>query len=154
MALRIRRTARVILLNDQDEILMIQHADTAPANPKQPERLTYWVPPGGGVEDEETYEAGAIRELMEETGVRVENLEGCIFKQALDLKYGIELVTSREHFFLARITGRPVPVRYKIAPEENIADFRWWPLQEIAGSEEIFYPEGLIDLIEHVLKSL
>ncbi|HWF44609.1 MAG TPA: NUDIX domain-containing protein [Candidatus Kapabacteria bacterium] len=147
MALRIRRTARVILLNDWNEILMIQHSDNVPANPKEPDRLTYWVAPGGGVEDGETYEEAAIRELKEETGVDVEGLERCILERDIDLVYSGELVTSRECFFLVRIVGRPLPIRFKIEPAENISDFQWWSLSEIEKSNETFFPEGLVDLI-------
>ncbi len=149
--LRIRRTARAIVVNDREEVLLIQHSDTSPANPKQPDRLIYWVAPGGGVEDNETYEAAAIRELKEETGVHIESVERCILRRDIDLLYGKELVTSREYFFLARIVGRPTPTRFKVHPEENISDFRWWPISEIETSNETFFPEGLILLLKDIL---
>ncbi|MFI5201038.1 MAG: NUDIX hydrolase [Candidatus Kapaibacterium sp.] len=149
--LRIRRTARAIVLNDREEILLIKHSDIVSANPNEPDRLTYWVAPGGGVEENETYEDAAIRELKEETGVDVEALKGCILERDIDLVYGGELVTCRERFFLACIEGRPAPVRFKILPEENISDFRWWPLSEIEHSAEIFFPEDLTNLMKNVI---
>lgn len=51
---------RAIVINDKNEILLVKH--------------TYkhdWYLPGGGVQQNETANAAIIRELYEETGVRV-----------------------------------------------------------------------------------
>ncbi len=134
-------------MNDLEEILLIKHCDTTPANPNHPDQLEYWVPPGGGVDDGETFEEAAIRELSEETGIEIDHVEKCILTSDIDLYFSGEIVTQHEKFFLATITGRPTPTHSNINPGEPIADERWWKISEIESSSEVFFPTGLVKLI-------
>ncbi len=61
-----RRFASILLV-DPRGWLLLQERDEHPVI--DPEK---WGFPGGGVEDGETFEAAAYRELAEETGVRLE----------------------------------------------------------------------------------
>ena len=58
----VRPTARVLLLDDADRVLMFCGND--PADPGS----RFWYPPGGGIEPGETPEVAARREVLEETG--------------------------------------------------------------------------------------
>lgn len=50
-----------IVIDESDRVLLIQRRDNG-----------HWEPPGGVLELGETFEQGVIREVREETGLRVE----------------------------------------------------------------------------------
>jgi ADP-ribose pyrophosphatase YjhB (NUDIX family) len=87
-----------------------------------------WRPPGGGVKPDEDFVAGAVREALEETGLRVELRRYLVASQAVFRNDGREL-PWRTHVFLAETGGR------KLAPDdaEEIAAARWGTLEELAG---------------------
>lgn len=72
--MRIRNTARLVILNERDEVFLFRHVDQAPIQPANQAPRCYWVLPGGGVEPGESWEAAAIRELWDETGIEVAEL--------------------------------------------------------------------------------
>ena len=57
----LRRASRLILLDEQRRVLLFRHAGT--------NGRTFWAPPGGGVENGETFEQAAWREAYEELGL-------------------------------------------------------------------------------------
>jgi ADP-ribose pyrophosphatase YjhB (NUDIX family) len=150
--LPIRKVARVIVLNDFGEILLINHVDKTPADPKTPDILSYWVPPGGGVEIGETFENAAIRELVEETGVVLNSVGKCILIRDAQLMYAGQLVAQQDRFFFARISGRPSLGQF--GPSEGIVAAKWWPIAEIENSTEAFFPSGIPTLLNFELKEL
>ena len=87
-----------------------------------------WRPPGGGIHPGEDFVAGAVREALEETGLRVELRRYLLDAHALFTNAGRDL-RWRTHVFLAEtedteiVTGDPV----------EIADARWGTLDELAG---------------------
>jgi 8-oxo-dGTP diphosphatase len=67
MSVRVRRRIAGIILVDPRGWLLVQERDEhAPANPLQ------WSLVGGGVDEGETLQAAAYRELEEETGIRLD----------------------------------------------------------------------------------
>jgi len=64
--MRRRPSSRLLLLNPDGVVILFRfvHKEDALAG------LSYWATPGGGLEDGETFEETAIRELFEETGIR------------------------------------------------------------------------------------
>src|SRR4051812_31747043 len=59
---RVRRTARVLLVDDTDRLLLFE--DTDPGLPD----AHWWITTGGGVDEGETDAQAAVREVREETG--------------------------------------------------------------------------------------
>jgi ADP-ribose pyrophosphatase YjhB (NUDIX family) len=87
-----------------------------------------WRPPGGGVKPGEDFVAGAVREALEETGLRVEVRRYLVASQAAFRNAGRELAW-RTHVLLAETRDT------ELAPSdsEEIAAARWGTLDELAG---------------------
>ena len=69
--MKVRKSARIIVLESAGAVLLVRAHDSTPVNPDKPDLLAYWAPPGGGVDEGESYERAAIRELEEETGIEL-----------------------------------------------------------------------------------
>ena len=87
-----------------------------------------WRPPGGGIHPGEDFVAGAAREALEETGLRVELRRYLVASRALFHNSGRELAW-RTHVFLADTRDEV------LAPDDRgeIEAARWGTLEELSG---------------------
>ena len=85
--------AQVVLLQG-DRILLARH--------RRPER-DYWVLPGGGVEEGESPEQAAVREVREETGLAIE-IDRLLFIDGPRATPDVS-ISSPRHTFLGQIVG-------------------------------------------------
>ena len=70
--MRVRPTARLLVIDDQQRLLLVRIHDTRPVHEAFPDMTVYWNTPGGGVEAHETFQKAAQRELWEETGIAID----------------------------------------------------------------------------------
>jgi len=87
-----------------------------------------WRPPGGGIHPGEEFVTGAVREALEETGLRVELRRYLVETRAVFRNHGREL-RWRTHVLLAETEETT------LAPGDRreIAGARWGTLAELAG---------------------
>lgn len=64
-----RTTARVVLVDAEGRTLLLCGGD-----PSRPEGGQWWFTPGGGIEQGETVQDAARREVLEETGIAISDL--------------------------------------------------------------------------------
>lgn len=86
-----------------------------------------WRPPGGGIHPAEDFTAGAVREALEETGLRVELRRYLVDAHASFTNAGRELAW-RTHVLLAETRDAEIVA----GDPGEIADARWGTLEELA----------------------
>jgi 8-oxo-dGTP pyrophosphatase MutT (NUDIX family) len=152
-ALPVRLSSRVVLIDSADRILLIEHiAD----HPRDAAFGTVWVPPGGGLESGESLEDAALRELWEETGLRLPSVGPLLWTRRSVFPFAGSPMVIAEHFFLGRVGSHDVAdhVNPDELERENIRGARWWAVPEIQASPFLFAPKRLGNLLEPVLRGI
>jgi 8-oxo-dGTP pyrophosphatase MutT (NUDIX family) len=146
---RLRTAARIFLLDDSDRVLLMhERLDLDRAD-------SHWIAPGGGLEDGETLIEAAVREVYEETGLRVELAPTAqpVFVDREQFSFAGQQIDQTNYYFLARVASN-APVR-PIAPTEFEAAIalgsRWWPLAELEAAPVIRRPLDMVGVIRRAL---
>jgi 8-oxo-dGTP pyrophosphatase MutT (NUDIX family) len=138
-----RRVARVLLFDQQRRLLLLFDPD--------PDRGLYWYPPGGQIEDDESPEAAARRELNEELGLDVTDLGPVVLRGRARFVYGDQLLDQDEWHLLGRVDD---PEIRSSLPDDNeaaaVAAHRWWSLADLRLSPDQFFPEGLVEVVDRL----
>lgn len=140
-----RRAARVLLLDADERVLLFRGLD-----PDQPERGTWWITPGGGLDPGETHAEGAARELFEETGLRLppDRLGVPVHERTAEFVFAGSAYRQSEQFFLARVDRHAVDTAGFTALEvAAVLGHRWWVPAALRSTAEVVYPLDLADVL-------
>jgi len=132
-----RKSARLLILNSHQEMLLFQHRDE-----HQP---PFWATPGGELRKNESYRDAAQRELFEETGFEVE--VGTLWCER-DAVFPVARSTPArwlEHYFVVDLTQKQPITTLNWTDEEKstIQKWRWWSLADMLATAQEFKPEWL-----------
>ena len=136
-----RRAVRGLVVDVHDRVLLLRFA--------RPRGSTFWITPGGGIEPEEDERTALLRELREEAGLDDPRVGRLIWTEDFLQPWRGGWERQVEDVYLVRVRAEDVAVPSLV--DENIHEHRWWTLDELERSDELFGP---LDLPRRVLDAL
>lgn len=141
----VRHTARILVLDEDGAILLLK---THWSRRILPER---WLTPGGGVDPGEDVHTAAVRELFEETGLRVKSLGAPVWHERRRLPPGHEFDETDATYFLLRTPRFDISrADWTDSELDDIVGIHWFSPDELAVSTDEFDPEN----VRHILTRL
>ncbi|HHW08882.1 MAG TPA: NUDIX domain-containing protein [Firmicutes bacterium] len=114
-------------------------------------RKTFWITPGGGMEEGESAESCLRRELQEELGITEMEIGPLVWRRQHTFTWGEKRYCQRENIYIVRT--RPFVPHISDAVEAKVLQcFRWWPLVELSRTTETLTPLSLAEIIQRYLR--
>ena len=135
----VRRSARLLVIDGDGKLLLFRFTP--------PDRPAFWATPGGALDEGESFEEAARRELFEETGIGAEIDREIDRRESLFTTFdGIE-VHAVERYFAVRVDPCELDASGH-TDEERVwmLSHRWWTREELAALDEALYPTDILEL--------
>ena len=143
---KIRPTSRVLLIDEKDRVLLFRGQD--PAKPE----VRFWFPPGGGIEDGESAEAAAKREVAEETGLVDFELGPHIWNRRHIFTFYGSHQDVRETWYFARVANFEIDTSgFTDVELEVMQEHKWWTQEELDKTTDFLTPRSLAPLLRDLL---
>ena len=141
-----RLAARVLVVDADGCVLLFRGFD-----PPRPEAGDWWFTPGGGVDDGESIEDAARRELYEETGLSVDTIGPELFERRIEFEFEGNHFDQTEHFFCVRTPRFAVTdAGWSAIEQRSVLEHRWWTAAELVATTERVYPDDLAERLRAI----
>ena len=130
-----RRAVRAVMLTADRRVLLMQVREPTSGR-------TFWITPGGGIEDGENAEVCLQREIREETGITECLIGPHIWTRRHRFGWKGRTIDQREAYYLVRV-DEFLPIMTDAEELMIHRGFRWWGIEEIQASSELFAPRKL-----------
>lgn len=143
----VREAVRVLVIDDVGRALLVRFEDRTTG-------LSWWCPPGGGLEEGEDHRAAAQRELAEELGRDDLLLGAFVGHRTLTFCFNGVWATQRERWIVARTTAFSLsPDQLALLELENVREVRWWAPEDLESSGVLTAPSRLTAIVAETASS-
>lgn len=146
-----RVAGRVLPINPAGEVLLLEGQD--PAHPGD----LHWVTIGGAVDEGESLQAAVVREMVEETGLVIDETElvGPLHRGSYPFSWAGRDYVSDNHFFAVPLAAEVEVVFSGLEPGEvgNILRAEWWTPGALADAGNAAHPD-LPDIMTTAIRTL
>ena len=133
---RLRRAARIILIDPQERTLLFRF-DVAGRPP-------FWVTAGGECDPNESFDDAARRELLEETGITADPGPQIARIKPEFVTVEGEPVQGDERYYFVRVEHDAIDTsRHTELEKQVMTQHRWFTLDELDSWHEEIYPVTL-----------
>jgi 8-oxo-dGTP pyrophosphatase MutT (NUDIX family) len=149
-----RTSARIVLLDDDGSVLLFCGSDPALPDGSDGPAPLWWFTVGGAAQAGETLPQAAVRELAEETGLRVDPAEmiGPVWRRDAVIDFNGSVIRSEEMFFIHRTRRFEPSTAGRTGLERAyIHGHRWCDatmISELVAKGETVYPLQLGELLD------
>lgn len=144
-AMRRRPAARLLVVDPEGRLLLFKF--DFKEGPLAGRR--FWATPGGALDPGESFEQAAVRELFEETGLRIETPGPDVARRAAVFQdHDGERVAADERFYVVRVRSPELSRDGWTDLERQVmTEHRWWSADELRRSGEEIWPHDLADIL-------
>ncbi|NGX52285.1 MAG: hypothetical protein KR126chlam5_00581 [Candidatus Anoxychlamydiales bacterium] len=150
----IRSSIKVILLNDKDELLLMCADDPKTTSADGKYFGKFWFAVGGEIEQNESIQETAYREVYEETSIKKDEIElgPIVWFGEFDLILNGTLTRLKQRFIVAKTKQINVDLKNLTLLEKKVVkDLAWFSIDEIKNSKEIIYPALLSTYLPDII---
>ena len=144
-SVRVRQSARALLLNEHN-LMLWQHCRDDIGRGGQ---TTFWCPPGGALESDESFEDALSRELWEEVGLQDVEIGPHAATVTAQIMNSGEAIFEESRIYVVRVVAPRL--RFE-APLRRHLGWRWWSAREVRASSELFLPHEIIDVFSEIAR--
>jgi 8-oxo-dGTP diphosphatase len=123
----------VMMLNEEEKVLLGRRNEDSEKADSELKGEGTWTMPGGKLEFQESFEQGAEREVMEETGMKLNKVDViCVNNDKINAAHFVTIGLFSEDF-----EGEP-----KVMEPDEITEWDWFSLGELP--EKLFFPSAKV----------
>lgn len=138
---RRRSASRIFLVSSSHRLLLFKiHYKTGALVGR-----SYWATPGGGLRGYESFEAAAVRELYEETGLDVQSVGRCIARKEFlwQMPDGEQVLAVENYYVVYACAEHCSTAGWSPQERDAVCEIKWWSENELMVSTEEILPPDL-----------